>query len=144
MSHHPRLKSSLVLAVGLAASVTLAACSSGSGHGSMHSDSMMGGSSGMKNQPVANGARKIRVEAESFRFTPKKIELTAGEKAAIVLTSTDVEHDFTVEGGDHIVHVKGDETATGGLTIDRPGTYTFYCSVSGHRQAGMTGTLVVR
>jgi uncharacterized cupredoxin-like copper-binding protein len=26
----------------------------------------------------------------------------------------------------------------------KPGTYKFYCSVPGHRQAGMEGTLVVK
>lgn len=134
----------LSCAIATGAVVGLAACSSGD-HGSMHSsDSGMMGSSTMKNQPVASGAREIPVRATSFRFTPKTIDLDAGEKVAIVLTSTDVEHDFTVEGGDHVVHAGGGKTAEGGLTIEKPGTYTFYCSVSGHRQAGMSGTLVVR
>jgi len=39
-------------------------------------------------------------------------------------------------------------TFTGGsrtLTLNlAPGTYTFYCSVPGHEQAGMKGTLIVR
>ena len=31
------------------------------------------------------------------------------------------------------------------LTLDlAPGTYSFYCSVPGHRSAGMQGTLVVK
>ncbi len=130
------------------AAVLFAACSS-SGSGSMHSsmdssDSMRGSSSRMKNQPVATGARQVAVRASSFRFSPKKIELSAGEKVAIKLTATDVEHDFTVEGVGHVVHANGGRTAKGGLTIDQPGSYTFYCSVSGHRQAGMSGTISVR
>jgi len=35
----------------------------------------------------------------------------------------------------------GDSTT---VTVNLPaGTYTFYCSVPGHKEAGMTGTLVV-
>ena len=43
----------------------------------------------------------------------------------------------------HIVHVDPGETATGSFTIDEPGTYTVYCAVPGHRQAGQEATLEV-
>jgi uncharacterized cupredoxin-like copper-binding protein len=40
------------------------------------------------------------------------------------------------------------KTITGGQTsvsVDlTPGTYTFFCSVPGHEQAGMKGTLTVK
>ena len=44
------------------------------------------------------------------------------------------------------VHVAADGggTAEGGFRADEPGRYTYYCSVPGHRDAGMEGTLVVR
>jgi uncharacterized cupredoxin-like copper-binding protein len=29
------------------------------------------------------------------------------------------------------------------LKVDKPGTYQFYCSVSGHKDAGMKGELTV-
>lgn len=61
----------------------------------------------------------------------------------VVLASDDILHDFVVEGGDFHLAAEGGETATGALTIDEPGTYTVYCSVAGHREAGMETTLVV-
>ena len=53
-------------------------------------------------------------------------------------------HDVTIEGngasgGTDVI--TGSSTST---TIDlQPGTYTFFCSVDGHRDAGMEGTLTV-
>ena len=93
--------------------------------------------------PVAPGAREIDVEARSFEFGPPEIDVRAGEDVAIVLSADDVEHDFVIDDlGTHISAEPG-ETVEGGLRADEPGRYSFYCSVSGHREAGMEGTLVV-
>jgi plastocyanin len=83
------------------------------------------------------------VSASSFAFDPDEIEVKAGEDVAIVLTSTDILHDFTIDELDAHVAADAGETAAGGLRADGPGSYTFYYTVSGHREAGMEGTLVV-
>ena len=72
-----------------------------------------------------------------------EITVTAGEDVAIVLSSDDLLHDFTIDDIDVHVAADGGETAEGGLRADEPGEYTFYCTVAGHREAGMEGTLVV-
>ena len=112
--------------------------------GSMPNNGMDGGMmDGHESTPVAEGARRIEVDATSFEFDPDEITVTAGEDVAIVLTSDDLLHDFTIDGID--VHVTADrgETAEGGLRADEPGEYTYYCTVPGHRGGGMEGTLVV-
>jgi plastocyanin len=56
-----------------------------------------------------------------------------------------LEHNVTVAQGSAVLGAT--PTFKGGtrsLTLSlKPGTYTFYCSVPGHRQAGMEGTLSV-
>lgn len=89
------------------------------------------------------GAREVPVTATSFRFEPAEIRARVGENLAIVLTATDILHDFTIdELGAHVAADRG-QTATGGVTATKPGRYTYYCTVAGHRQAGMQGTLIV-
>jgi plastocyanin len=56
-----------------------------------------------------------------------------------------LEHNVTVAEGNKVLgatptFIGGSRTLT--LTL-KPGTYTFYCSVPGHRQGGMEGTLGV-
>jgi nitrite reductase (NO-forming) len=59
------------------------------------------------------------------------------------LTSDDLLHDFVIDELDVHVAADRDETAEGGLRADTAGEYTYYCTVAGHREAGMEGTLVV-
>ena len=53
-------------------------------------------------------------------------------------------HNFTVDELDiQIVASRGGSAQTT-ISDPPPGTYVFYCSISGHREAGMVGRLVVQ
>lgn len=111
----------------------VAGCGSGGGHGG-HAE----------NTDAAEGARTIEVEATSFAFDPEEIVAAPGEDLAVELTATDAEHDFVIDELDAHIGADAGDTATGGFDVgDEAGTYTYYCSVAGHREAGMEGTLVV-
>lgn len=106
-------------------------------------DSTMADDMPGESTPVADTARRIEVVAEDFTFEPDEITAEVGEDLAVVFASEDLRHDFTIDELDvHVVADRG-ETAEGGLRADEAGEFTFYCSVPGHRSAGMEGTLVV-
>lgn len=88
-------------------------------------------------------ARTVEVAASAFAFEPDDIEIAAGEDVALVLTSTDLEHDFVIDGVDFHLAADPGDTVRGALRIDQPGTYAAYCSVAGHREAGMETTVTV-
>lgn len=106
-------------------------CSDGHG-GGMHASSA-----------VIPGAREMQVRATSFAFDPDALEFAVGEDVTIVLSSDDVFHDFEIEGVDGHVGAGAGRSRRGGFRIDEPGTYRFFCTVSGHRKAGMEGVVVV-
>ena len=93
---------------------------------------------------VDPNAPTVDLTAKSFSFDPKDITLKAGEAKTIALHVKDIPHDFTVkELGIHF-GADGGHSALQTITVDKPGTYQYYCSVSGHREAGMHGTLTVQ
>jgi cytochrome c oxidase subunit 2 len=152
-----RRSTTLFLALVATSSLVLAACGDNddtSSVGTTMSDSGMGATTGGdmghdgavahdEISPFADGARRIAITARSFEFDADEITVTAGEDVAIVLTSEDLLHDFTIDELDAHVAADPDETSEGGLRADEPGRYTFYCTVTGHRDAGMEGTLIV-
>lgn len=102
-----------------------------------------GGSADIGADAPADGARAVEVVGDDFRFEPSEITADAGEELAVALTSADTHHDLTVDELEFQVEADRGDTEEGGLRVDEPGTYTFYCSVPGHRSAGMEGTLTV-
>ncbi len=94
-------------------------------------------------QPIA-GATEIAVTAGDLWFTPTTVGLNAGEPANLVLTNSGaILHDLSIPDLDLVLEAEPGETVTAGIQVDEPGTYEFLCSVPGHADAGMRGTLTV-
>jgi plastocyanin len=78
-------------------------------------------------------------------YDTKLLSAKAGSVKITFTNGSPVEHNVTIAQGATVLGAT--PTFTGGaktLTLTlKPGKYTFYCSVPGHRQAGMEGTLSV-
>lgn len=95
--------------------------------------------------PRISGAKQINVQAGEFVFDPSRIEIRADEPVNIRLVNRGaLLHDLTVEGLAFQVSAVPGERATAGLEAAEPGSYRFLCTVPGHAEAGMVGTLVVK
>ena len=81
---------------------------------------------------------------DALAFEPDQLSAEAGSITVELIAEEGVEHTFVVEEASdaEVVAAQPGETATGSIELE-PGTYTFYCDVAGHREAGMEGTLEV-
>lgn len=84
------------------------------------------------------------VGTDDLKFRPDQLQAAAGEVTVEMTCEEGINHNFVVEeiGDEMVVECDAGETATGTVELE-PGTYTFYCNIAGHREAGMEGTLVV-
>jgi plastocyanin len=80
-----------------------------------------------------------------LRFDKKALKAKAGKVTIDFTNASVVGHDVTVaQGATKIGGTKVITKSKATLSVDlKPGTYAFYCSVPGHRQAGMQGTLTI-
>ncbi len=95
---------------------------------------------------AAKSSLKLATNAEGqLSYDTKQLSAKAGTVAIALANSSPVEHNLTIAEGTKVLGAT--PTFTGGskaVTLKlKPGKYTFYCSVPGHRQAGMEGTLTV-
>jgi Cu+-exporting ATPase len=91
------------------------------------------------------GAVKIDVRARDVRFGPADVTVPAGRFVVVRFTNDDpIFHDWEVEGPANVdAGARPGQTQTIRFLLDTPGTYRIVCSVEGHAEAGMVGTLVV-
>lgn len=98
---------------------------------------------------VPEGAEEVDLAADpsgELAFDTDALEAPAGEVALVMENPSPVPHNVSIEGEG--VEFEGDTVEQGGESVAaadlEPGEYTFYCSVAGHREGGMEGTLTVR
>jgi plastocyanin len=80
-------------------------------------------------------------------YNTKTLTAKAGKVTIEFTNASPLPHNVTVQSGTSGPTIAATPTFTGGtksitMTL-KPGKYTYYCSVPGHRQAGMLGTLTV-
>jgi plastocyanin len=79
-------------------------------------------------------------------FDKKKATVSAGTVAIDFVNRSSLPHNVTIAKGSKVIaHTKTITGATTSTNANLPaGDYVFYCSVDGHRQGGMQGTLTVK
>jgi plastocyanin len=96
------------------------------------------------------GASVVEIEAVSgaeLAYVQKEVKAKAGDVSVDFTNPQTLSHDVAVEGSNGEVLGKTELVAQGSSTGTignlKPGKYTYFCTVPGHREAGMEGTLVV-
>ncbi|MEE8337955.1 MAG: cupredoxin domain-containing protein [Dehalococcoidia bacterium] len=111
--------------------------------------------------PLAGVAAEasLALDLRDIDFSEEVLTISVGTVVAIALDNRGrLVHDFTIQRipadvsaagqqrrGTFDVHVRldGGDSARLLLRVTAPGEYAFFCSVAGHRQAGMEGMLTV-
>lgn len=90
---------------------------------------------------AGGGAAAVSVELSEFSIAPEPLAVPAGGSLSVANAGS-VAHDLNVEGLTTPELAPGDDAVLDLSTLD-PGTYSVYCQIAGHREAGMESELVV-
>lgn len=101
------------------------------------------------NKPVAAKDGVLDMPADpngQLAYVSKQATAPAGQLEIDSKNDANIPHDIAIEGNG--VNEKGEEVTDGGtskISVDlKPGTYTYYCTLPGHREGGMEGKLTVK
>lgn len=97
--------------------------------------------------PGAGGLTIAANPSGQLKFTKSTLNAKAGKVTIAFTNASPIAHNITIQQGTNGKILGATPTFQGGtktLTLSlKPGVYTFFCSVPGHRMAGMHGTLTV-
>ncbi len=130
--------------------VAIAACGSSSSNTTSSTPTVehhaTTGTSGAK---APTSAQKLTLEADKtgeLKYNKTTLTAKAGVATLTLTNNSPIAHNVTIENSSGARVAATTTFAGGSHTIPlnlKPGTYKFFCSVPGHRMAGMEGTLTV-
>ena len=137
-------KAATIFAALALAAFGLAAC------GSRDNNDTTAASSTTSTAPAGGGGETLAITADpsgKFAYEQKTLKAKAGTVTVDFDNPAPLSHDVVLEDSsgqevgktDLVAQDKASFTAT-----VKPGTYTYFCSVPGHRDGGMEGTLTVQ
>ena len=143
MSGEPVRRTRWLGALAAVTLVALAGCGGGGGPSSPSSTAQPSSSA------AAGPGSTLRLKADpsgKLAYNTKRLSAKAGRVTLVMSNPAPLSHDVSIEGAG--INKQGKVVGQGGTsTVSatlKPGKYTFYCSVPGHRDAGMFGTLTVK
>jgi plastocyanin len=147
-----------LLALALAAAALVACGSSGGTTASTPTASETSGAAeegaaeegGTAEEGAAGGGSTVSLEADpggQIAYTSDTATANAGKVTIDFKNPQALSHDVAIEGSGGETIAKTNliaESSTSTTAELKPGKYTYYCTVPGHREAGMEGTLTVK
>ncbi len=145
------LLSAAALALGVAAcGGGSSSSSSGGGAGTSAATSSAASTGTATSAAGGGGSSSLSIAANpsgSLSYDKKTLSAKAGKITITMANMSPVGHNITIQKGTSGAVLGSTPTFMGGtksVSLNlKAGTYTFYCSVPGHRAGGMVGTLTV-
>lgn len=94
----------------------------------------------------ASGVREVKIVATEMQYEPAVIQAKAGEKIMFTIQNAGTaDHEFESEQlkFDELEIPVGKSRSVTVTMPDKPGEYMFFCDKPGHKDAGMTGKVLV-
>jgi plastocyanin len=150
------MKKAFALLAIIAAAIGLVACGSSNDNSSSSSTPAAstpaggggGGGGAATGGGGGGGGQTLVVKADpngQLSWSPTTETAKAGSVTMTLDNPSPVSHDIEISGNG--VEKTADLVSQGSTSVTatlKPGTYEYYCTVPGHKQAGMKGTLTVK
>ena len=143
------MKKAAVALVLVLASFALVACGSSSSSSSSNTTTSESGAAG-GSEKAGGGGETVSFEADpngQLAYTTTTATAKAGDVTIDFNNPQALEHDVAIEGSSGKIVGQTELVGEGSTSAPvklKPGTYHYFCTVPGHREAGMEGTLTVK